>query len=223
MHRILKSTEDGSNTLYVTDLDETYHSTHGALQEAKHVFIKNGIKRVNNYEINILELGFGTGLNAMVTLNHLLNEGNNRRINYYSIEKYPLSPEEISALHYEQLFDKKLSTLLSKINEVAWVNLTPITPQFYLKKINADFFELRNLELPPINLVYFDCFGARVQPDLWEKPLIEMVASKMNTGGLFTTYSAKGSLQRILKSLNFSLEKLEGPKGKREMINAWKK
>lgn len=223
MKREVKTTGDGSKTLFINNLNEGYHSHHGALQEAKHVFIKNGLNLLNNYEINILELGFGTGLNVLVTINEFLKTDKNHIINYFTLEKYPVLEDEISNLGYSELFeDKKLKEIYQKIHQTDWENTFEIIPNFNLKKIKCDFFELKNIELPKINLVYFDCFGARVQPDLWEKPLFEMVSEKMEKGGLLTTYSSKGSVRRILQELDFTVEKKDGPPGKREMINAWK-
>ena len=221
MKREIKITEDGSKTLFINDLNETYHSHHGALQEAEHVFIKNGLNRIENYEINILELGFGTGLNTLVTLNEFLRNNKNNSIHYITIEKYPISEEEISQLSYANHFNfENNEEIYQKIHALTWNETHELLPNFKFTKFNCDFFNLENLEIPLINLVYFDCFGAKVQPDLWEKPLFEMVKNKMNVGGLLTTYSSKGSVRRILKELNFEVTKLEGPKGKREMINA---
>ena len=221
MKREIKTTLDGSKTLYINDLDECYHSHNGALQEAEHVFIKNGIKNVNDYEINILELGFGTGLNALVTINELLKNDKNHIINYFTIEKYPVNKEELDELSYAKHFNFENSVeVYQNLHQSEWGKTHQILPNFSFTKFNCDFYELKNIDLPKINLVYYDCFGAKVQPDLWEKPLFEMVKNKMNEGGLLTTYSSKGSVRRILKELNFEVSKLEGPKGKREMINA---
>ncbi|MBD8081758.1 tRNA (5-methylaminomethyl-2-thiouridine)(34)-methyltransferase MnmD [Chryseobacterium caseinilyticum] len=223
MKREIKTTNDGSKTLYINDLNENYHSHHGALQEAEHVFIKNGLNLINDCEINILELGFGTGLNVLVTINEYLKTDKNHKINYFSLEKYPINESEINDLAYFELFDNaELKNIYQKIHSTDWENLQEIVPGFSLKKIQCDFFDLKNTDLPEINLVYFDCFGARVQPDLWEMPLFEMVSDKMSVNGLLTTYSSKGSVRRILKELNFNVEKMQGPPGKREMINAWK-
>ncbi|MEG2308430.1 tRNA U34 5-methylaminomethyl-2-thiouridine-forming methyltransferase MnmC [Chryseobacterium piscicola] len=223
MKREIKTTNDGSKTLFISELNENYHSHHGALQEAEHVFIKNGLKLINDYEINILELGFGTGLNVLVTINEYLKTDKNHKINYFSLEKYPISESEIKDLAYFELFsDVELKNIYQKIHQTDWENLNEIIPGFNLKKIQCDFFDLKEINLPQVNLVYFDCFGARVQPDLWEKPLFEMVSDKMNRNGLLTTYSSKGSVRRILQELNFRVEKVPGPPGKREMINAWK-
>ena len=223
MNRTIKETSDGSKTLYVNSLDETYHSHHGAVQEAEHVFIKNGLKQLNLNEINILELGFGTGLNVLVTIDEYLKNGNIQKINYYTLEKYPINSTEISELNYSQHFSsEKMKNINEKIHSCNWEESVEIIPNFFLNKINQDFFNLKTIDLPPINLVYFDCFGARVQPDLWEEDLIKMVTDKINIGGLFTTYSSKGSVRRILLAQNMNVEKMQGPPGKREMMIAWK-
>ena len=224
LKRELIQTKDGSKTLLIKDLEETYHSKHGALQEANHVFIDNGLKLVNDYEINILELGFGTGLNVLVTFAEYLKKNKIQKINYFGVEKYPIFLQEASELSYYELFPaKNLQDLSLKIHETEWEKLIELDVNFYLKKIKDDFFNIKNLDLPLIDIVYFDCFGARVQPDLWEKEIFEIVASKMKTGGLLTTYSSKGSVRRALQDLGFDVEKKQGPPGKREMINAWKK
>ncbi|MDO4763725.1 MAG: tRNA (5-methylaminomethyl-2-thiouridine)(34)-methyltransferase MnmD [Flavobacteriaceae bacterium] len=220
MKRMLKTTADNSKTLYIEALDECYHSHHGALQEARHVFIKNGLNMLDFQEINILEMGFGTGLNVLVTMEEFL-KSENLKIRYYSLEKYPIDEQEAFQLAYDELFENPVvKATFKKIHKAEWEKEVEIQPNFYLKKIKTDFFALNEIELPPIDLVYFDCFGARVQPDLWEKPLFELVSKKMKKGGLLTTYSSKGSVRRNLLELGFEVEKVEGPKGKREMINA---
>ena len=223
MNREIRETEDGSKTLYISNLDENYHSFHGALQEANHVFIKNGFILIYDCEINILELGFGTGLNVLVTINEFLKSDKSHKVNYYTLEKYPITSTEVAELGYEKLFeDPQMKNIYHKIHETPWESLAEIVPNFNLKKIKCDFFDLAKIDLPKINLVYYDCFGAKVQPDLWEKPLFEIVAEKMEKGSLLTTYSSKGSVKRILKELGFTVEKKQGPPGKREMINAFK-
>ena len=178
---------------------------------------------MNICEINILELGFGTGLNVLVTIDEFLKTDKNHIIHYYSLEKYPVSFNEMMELDYGSLFkNKNIGDYFKKIHDCEWNKEVELVPNFFFKKIKCDFFELKEISLPKINLVYFDCFGARVQPDLWEKPLFEMVANKMESKGLLTTYSSKGSVRRILQELNFEVEKKAGPPGKREMINAVK-
>jgi tRNA U34 5-methylaminomethyl-2-thiouridine-forming methyltransferase MnmC len=223
LEREIKTTNDGSKTLFISELNENYHSHHGALQEAEHVFIKNGLNLINDHEINILELGFGTGLNVLVTINEYLKTDKNHIINYFTLEKYPINESEIENLAYFEHFDNiELKNIYQKIHLCEWERSIEIIPGFHLHKIQCDFFDLKNIDLPKINLVYYDCFGARVQPDLWEMPLFEMVSDKMNVNGLLTTYSSKGSVRRILQDLNFKVEKKQGPPGKREMINATK-
>lgn len=223
MKREVKLTSDGSKTLYINDLNENYHSHHGAMQEAQHVFINNGLKLKYDYEINILELGFGTGLNVLVTIDEFLKNDKNHVIHYFTIEKYPVNEREVKELGYDSFFDEpNMKKYYRELHECEWNVTQEILPNFFFTKFNLDFFELKNLQLPPIDLVYYDCFGARVQPDLWEKPLFEMVADKMKEGALLTTYSSKGSVRRILQELHFKVEKKEGPPGKREMINAVK-
>lgn len=223
MQRQIKTTKDGSKTLYINDLHESYHSSHGALQEAQHVFIINGLNLINKCEINILELGFGTGLNVLVTIDEFLRTDKYQHINYYTLEKYPVKSTEIEALDYPLLFqNKKLTEIYQNIHEVSWEKTHQIIPGFSLTKFQCDFYSLPNLEIPHADLVYFDCFGARVQPDLWEEPFLKLVTAKMAKGSLLTTYSSKGSTRRALEALGLTVTKKPGPPGKREMMNALK-
>ncbi len=223
MKREIRTTSDGSKTLYINDLNENYHSHHGALQEAQHVFMDNGLKQLDDYEIHILELGFGTGLNLLVTINEFMKTDKNHVIHYFTLEKYPVNEIQVNELDYGAVFNEpELAKIYKQIHASDWNKTTELIPNFFFTKFNCDFFDIKDMDLPKIDLVYFDCFGARVQPDLWEKPLFEMVSDKMKKGGLLTTYSSKGSVRRILKELNFNVEKKAGPPGKREMINAIK-
>lgn len=221
MQREIKTTSDGSKTLFINKLNESYHSSHGAVQEAEHVFIKNGLVLIDHCEINILELGFGTGLNVLVTINEFLKTDKNHSVNYFTLEKYPVLAKEVRDLDYGNIFPE-LQTAYAEVHEANWNETIEILPNFFFTKFKCDFFDLPQLQLPKIKLVYFDCFGARVQPDLWEKPLAAMVAEKMEVGGLLTTYSSKGSFRRVLKELHFDVEKRPGPPGKREIITAVK-
>jgi len=224
MEREIRTTQDGSKTLYIKDLNENYHSHHGALQEANHVFIKNGLNLINNYEINILELGFGTGLNVLVTINDFLKNDKNHVINYFTVEKYPVNIEEVSELDYGSSFERpEIKDFYEKLHQCPWNEKTEILSGFFFTKFHCDFFDIESLTLPKINLVYYDCFGARVQPDLWEDKIFKIVSDTMENEGLITTYSSKGSVRRILKELNFEVEKKPGPPGKREMMIATKR
>lgn len=222
MEREIKMTSDGSKTLYISALNESYHSQHGALQEANHVFIENGFKLVYFCDINILELGFGTGLNVLVTINDFLKTDKNHTVHYFTIEKYPVEADELKNLEYGDAFNfDSDENIYEKIHSCAWNKEVEIVPNFFLTKFECDFFNINNLILPKIDLVYYDCFGARVQPDLWEEKIFKIVANTMKIGGLLTTYSSKGSVRRILQALNFEVQKKAGPPGKREMINAY--
>lgn len=223
MERTILTTKDGSKTLMVNGLAETYHSHHGALQEARHVFIKNGFYLPKKSDISILELGFGTGLNLLVTFDEYLKSDKYHTIDYFSIEKYPVTNAEIEALGYDALFeDPKMAEIYRQIHRSSWEAPHTLPPNFTYTKRQADFFRIPDLHLPPIDLVYFDCFGARVQPDLWELPFLKLVTAVMAPGGLLTTYSSKGSTRRALESLGLTVEKVPGPPGKREMMRAWK-
>lgn len=223
MKREVRPTSDNSKTLYIEALNESYHSHHGALQEAEHVFIKNGIKNVNKCEINILELGFGTGLNLLVTFNHFLENDGLKKINYYTIEKYPVSEKEIEELNYPSLFnDPILEEIYKKSHQASWETGVEIYPGFFLYKFKEDFFNLSRLTIPKVDLVYFDCFGARVQPDLWEEEFLKIVTDQMEDQSLLTTYASKGSVRRIFEKFGLKVKKKPGPPGKREMMNAWK-
>ena len=168
MKREIKTTLDGSKTLYINHLDEHYHSHNGAIQEAEHVFIKNGLKNVYDYEINILEMGFGTGLNALVTINEYLKNDKNHDFHYFTFEKYPVNNEEIAELNYAKHFTfENAQEIYQKIHELEWNKTYEILPNFFFTKYNLDFFKIKEINLPAINLVYYDCFGAKVQPDLW--------------------------------------------------------
>ncbi len=223
MKREIRTTSDGSNTLYISDLKESYHSHHGAVQEAKHVFIENGLKQIYNLQINILELGFGTGLNVLVTIDEFIKTDKCHVCYYATIEKYPVTEEEVASLGYAALFEnEEMRSIFRRIHECEWNEFTEIVPGFFLRKIQGDFHELHQLGIEPVDLVYFDCFGSRVQPDLWERDLFMKVSNLMRSGGLLTTYASKGSVRRLLQELGFKVEKKQGPPGKREMINATK-
>jgi len=221
MKKEVIKTKDGSTSLFISDWKEGYHSHHGAIQEANHVFIQNGFNLILKEEVSILELGFGTGLNAFLTA--LESEKAKKNIRYYTLEKFPLKIEEIKQMNFAELIDSSKKTLFDQLHSSDWGKEVSINENFKLLKFKNDFFEIDSLFLPKIDLVYFDCFGARVQPELWEYSLLEKVSNCMNSGALFTTYSAKGSLKRDLIQLGFDVEKPQGPKGKREMTIGWKK
>lgn len=212
-------TEDGSHSLQVPELDETYHSSHGAIQESKHVFIKNGlihwIEKNQEKELSIFEVGFGTGLNALLTA--LKADELDLNINYQSIELYPLANEITSQLNYvEQLSCS--SRLFESLHTCLWEQTIGVSKYFTLQKTKAPFKEFKlNVKF---DLIYFDAFAPSKQPEMWEYPIIENCYQMLNPNGVFVTYSAKGQLKRDLKKAGFTVESLPGPLGKFEMVRA---
>lgn len=221
-------TADGSSTIFIPHWNESYHSRHGSVQEAYHVFIRNGLEEFSGAtSVNILEIGFGTGLNAFITL--LESVKRNLRINYTGIEKYPVSITESQKLNYPEILNEwnprfpvpDLEKYYFDLMNSGWEQESAIIPGFNLTKRQADFLDFdypENL----FDLVYFDAFGARVQPELWTEFLFEKLYRSMTPNGIFTTYSAKGSVKRALISVGFRVQKRPGPPGKREMLTAIK-
>lgn len=208
------ATEDGSNSLYLPEFDETYHSRHGAIQESMHVFIENGLKSINKKNIKILEFGFGTGLNALMTL---INS-KEKQIEYAGVEKFPLDIPLLNQLNYAK--NKEEHALFEKIHSVDWNKKAVITDDFSLEKIKSDFINFQSNE--KFDIIYFDAFAPRVQPELWTKEVFEKVFSLLSKGGILVTYCAKGAVKRTLKEVGFEVIKLPGPPGKREMTKAVK-
>ena len=225
MKREIITTGDGSATIHLPEWNEQYHSKHGALQEAYHVFIKMGlsflIEKKTSQPIHILEIGFGTGLNALITA--LEAEKNNISIVYKGVEAYPVGEAEIEKLNYSIQFkgkEKKASEIFSNIHQTEWEKSVKITNNFNLTKEKKFFKEIE--EENTYNLIYFDAFGARVQPELWEQPIFEIMYKALRSQGVLVTYSAKGSARRAMQTCGFEVERLPGPPGKREMLRATK-
>lgn len=215
-------TDDGSHTLYVPDLDEHYHSTHGAICESQHIYIDSGFKKAASLSgsIRIFEVGFGTGLNVLLTL--LEAEKIKKPVCYTSIEAFPLKEDIWSALNYPVHLEKPGCTnVFSKIHEAGWGKSESISPYFTLQKIHG------NLEdyIPGIgifHLVYFDAFAPDVQPGMWTELIFRRIYDSMAPGGILVTYSVKGRVVRDLKGIGFKVEKLPGPQGKRHILMATK-
>lgn len=211
--------EDGSSTLYRPDIDEHYHSIHGAIQESEHVFIRAGLDYLTHQNVSILEVGFGTGLNALLTMIYR----NGRNIQYHAIERWPLDKELIAKINYPDCLSSKTretENYFRILHESPWNQETPIAPWFNLIKENIDlrFFEKRG----PYDIVYFDAFAPDKQPELWTPEIFKKIADAMNKGGILTTYSAKGTVKRALTEAGMKITKLPGPPGKRDIIRAIK-
>lgn len=224
MKREIFVTADGSKSIRVSDWNEHYHSKHGALQEAKHVFIQSGLeyylqKESKKAEIHILECGLGTHLNALLTAEFA--QQHQQKVIYRGIEAYPISKEEWRLLNYEAFFLDSLSSKLTRdLFEAEWHKLHPLSAYFSIEKQNIFFQEIR-LE-NEIDLIYYDAFGPRVQPELWKKEIFKILFKALRNRGVFVTYSAKGSVRRALQTIGFKVEKIKGPPGKREMLRAVK-
>ncbi|MCB0445597.1 MAG: tRNA (5-methylaminomethyl-2-thiouridine)(34)-methyltransferase MnmD [Gelidibacter sp.] len=219
MQRKIITTADGSNTIHLEDWNEHYHSVHGAINEAYHVFINAGLHFVNLKKLSILEIGFGTGLNAFITL--IEAEKQNLTVDYVGVEAFPIPSDEMTLLNYpEQLSAADKTPIFNTLHTVSWEDTHTITSNFILTKQQKLFKEIRDTN--QYNLIYFDAFGARVQPELWTEAIFKIMFDALKDAGVLVTYSAKGSVRRALQAVGFSVERLPGPPGKREMLRAKK-
>lgn len=222
MKREIINTGDGSTTIHLPEWNEQYHSVHGAIQEARHVFIEMGLKKVlelNKKEISILETGFGTGLNALVTWQTCLNSL--VKILYTGVEAYPVKEDEVRKLNFSaEIRENNAQEVFDLLHAIPWELPQQITPRFILTKQKKFFQEIKEAE--KYDLVYFDAFGARVQPELWTEPIFSAMFTALKPGGILVTYAAKGSVRRAMLEVGFTVEKLPGPPGKREMLRATK-
>lgn len=233
MKREVVVTADGSSTIHLPDWDEQYHSKHGAIQEAYHVFIKHGLSFFydehiensdvkdfeSNRNVSILEIGFGTGLNAFITF--LEAEKLNLVTHYVGVEAYPVSTEEIQLLNYtKELNAEENETVFQELHNVSWDENHEISSRFFIEKQKKFFSEIKDDN--NYNIIYFDAFGARVQPELWTETIFSSMYKSLKPGGILVTYAAKGSVRRAMQAVGFTVERLEGPPGKREMLRGIK-
>lgn len=209
------NTEDQSKTLFSELYGEHYHSTFGAKNESQHIFIDAGLAQISKNEVSIFEMGLGTGLNAFLSLKFASE--NDYKIKYFGIEKHPVNRDLYSKLDYgngEEL------DLFMKIHNSDWGVSTKITPNFTLYKEEVDLLDFNHTE--KYDLVFFDAFSPDIQPELWSEDVFRTIYQCMNLNGIFMTYSVKGIVKRALKSAGFKIEKIPGPKGKREILRAVK-
>lgn len=224
MKREIITTGDGSKTIQISDWDEQYHSKHGAIQEARHVFLGMGLqhyvaKTKSVQPIAILEMGFGTGLNALLTIFEA--QELKVKIEYTGIEAYPVSKEEVAAMDYaSQLSQTNALLYYNNMHSLSWEEPHSITPDFRLTKTQDRFENITDSDL--YDLVYFDAFGARVQPELWDEVIFGKMYTALRENGVLVTYAAKGSVRRAMQAVGFVVERLPGPPGKREMLRATK-
>jgi tRNA U34 5-methylaminomethyl-2-thiouridine-forming methyltransferase MnmC len=220
MRREIQITSDGSTTIHLPDWDENYHSKHGAILEAKHVFIKNGLDLYENYPtVDILEIGFGTGLNAFIT--YLESKKRQQEINYFGVEAYPVSTEEVLAMNYaKELNATDDFSVFQMMHSCPWEENKKLSDFFNLTK-RKQFFETID-DKSAFDLIYFDAFGYRVQPELWSVEVFSNMFAALKQNGILVTYAARGIVKRNMIEAGFTVEKLEGPPGKREMFRARK-
>ncbi|WP_299395613.1 tRNA (5-methylaminomethyl-2-thiouridine)(34)-methyltransferase MnmD [uncultured Gelidibacter sp.] len=233
MQRHIITTADGSKTIQIEEWNEQYHSIHGAIQEANHVYIKHGLlfsldhkgfsksdlEDDNSRELSILEIGFGTGLNSFLTL--IEAEKYAVDIHYCGVEAFPITVEEMEALNYvEELQADDKKAVFVELHSSPWEKDIQLTAQFKLHKQQKLFKDITANN--QFNLIYFDAFGARVQPELWTEEIFRIMFTALKSNGVLVTYAAKGSVRRAMQEVGFSVEKLPGPPGKREMLRATK-
>jgi tRNA U34 5-methylaminomethyl-2-thiouridine-forming methyltransferase MnmC len=227
MKRQLIQTKDHSYTLFVPELDEHYHSIHGAMQEAEHVFLNAGLLPIatNKKEIRILEIGFGTGLNTWLTC--LSADVNKLNIHYTGLEKYPVQEPEWSALSYAERMPERYAAtslnpkaLFDHMHEIPWEAPVALSDNFHLTKVQIDFKDFSALEA--FDLIYYDAFAPSAQANLWTVELFTNMFQALKPRGVLVTYCVKGEVRRNMQAAGFLVEKIPGPPGKREMARAYK-
>ena len=216
MKKELILTNDGSHSLFVNKLNETYHSIHGSILEANHVFIKNGLQFHHKLNINILEIGFGTGLNALLTLLNL----NQKRVNYTSLEPFPISDKIYNKLNFHKLL-KSEKEIFIRLHNSKWEENVNFTENFKLKKLKKKIQYFNSSK--KFHIIYFDAFAPEKQSEMWSKEVLNKCYQFLKPKGFLVTYCAKGVVKRRLKEVGFFVESIDGPPGKREMIRAFKK
>lgn len=211
----LKITDDGSHTLFVPEIDECYHSTKGAIQESRHIFIEAGLKQCAKSEINVLEIGFGTGLNALLTALE-----SDVSVRYTTIELYPVPIVQALKLNYPELLEPESKILFEKIHSSPWNEKVQISDNYSITKLNTDF--TRTDFHDQFDVIYFDAFSPEKQPEMWSEEMFRKLYLCASENAILTTYCAKGAVRRAMRSAGFMVERLPGPPGKREILRARK-
>lgn len=212
-------TDDGSNSIYLPVLDETYHSKYGAINESRHVFITNGLANCKKKSVNIFEVGFGTGLNALLTA--IYAEENMQVVYYTSVEKFPLEMEITSTLNFGSLISNS-ENIFQKIHKAEWGVWNQMSDYFKLQKNKQDLISGECTIPEDVDLIYFDAFAPSKQPELWNESLFKKLFAKLVPGGFLVTYSSAGVVKRALRSAGFIVKRLPGPAGKHHMLVATK-
>lgn len=219
MKREIITTADGSVTIHLPEMNESYHSKFGAIQEAKHVFIQNGLALFEGKPLSILEIGFGTGLNAFITF--LESQKNNQDIYYTGVEAYPVAQQEAALLNYVTVLESgEYSDIFTKMHTCGWGEDVALTDNFVLNKQQLKFEDINVSDT--YDLVYFDAFGYPSQPDLWSEEIFRKMYTALKPNGILVTYACRSVIKKAMQAAGFTTEKLPGPPGKREMLRARK-
>ncbi len=220
MQREIVVTADGSHTLLLTESGVTYHSHHGAIGESMHVYIQSALlpklSETHTKELSVLDIGFGTGLNALLSFREAQNH--QRKLRYTALELYPLLNAEISLINHGEVLS--LQSAFKEIHNAVWEKEVIISPYFTLQKMQLSV--LNPIHIPPVNCIYYDAFSPMVQPELWSQPLFEKMYSLLLPGGMLATYSSKSIVRKAMTAAGFRVTKIPGPWGKREMVRAYK-
>ena len=221
MPRIIQLTNDGSHTIAITEMEVTYHSHHGAVGESVHVYIEAGLhpllKLSNKQTIHILEIGFGTGLNTLLTLKEAITH--QQKIHYTTIELYPLSQQEIETINHGHILSMQKEFL--QLHDAPWEQEVLINEYFTLNKRKLSLLDLPHIY--PINTIYFDAFSPTIQPELWAQDVFEKLFQCLTPGGNLVTYCSKSIVRKAMTAAGFNVTKIPGPWGKREMVRAEKR
>jgi tRNA U34 5-methylaminomethyl-2-thiouridine-forming methyltransferase MnmC len=218
-NRKIVITADGSSSIYLPDFEEHYHSHHGAMQESKHVFMKMGwdVVAEKKSHIDVLEVGFGTGLNAWLVYDELRRNSKENSVHYTALELYPVALEDAAQLNFVDADDR--ATFL-RLHEATWSDSVSINEKFTLEKQEVSLQDFQSARC--CDLIFYDAFAPRVQPELWIVEIFQKLFSLLHPGGILVTYCAKGEVRRNMIAAGFTVEKLPGPPGKREMLRALK-
>ena len=219
MKREIIKTQDGSTTIHLLEWEESYHSKHGAIQEAYHVFIKSGFDLFEEKPLSILEIGFGTGLNAFITF--IEANKTNKSIEYTGVEAYPVLLEEALSMNYvTELHASDNQSVFETMHQMSWNETHQLSSNFKLTKRQQFFQEINDCN--QFDLIYFDAFGFRVQPELWSLEIFQKMYAALKPGGVLVTYACRSSIKNAMLESGFQVEKLPGAPGKREMLRARK-
>jgi tRNA U34 5-methylaminomethyl-2-thiouridine-forming methyltransferase MnmC len=211
-------TSDGSTSIHLEEWNESYHSKHGAIQEAYHVFIQNGLSLFKGRSVSVLEIGFGTGLNALITLKE--SQSFEQTIDYVGVEAYPVTIDVARQMNYVEELNADLATEFTRFHSMEWEKKQVISNAFYLTKVKKKFQDIDYVN--QFDLIYFDAFGFRVQPELWSEELFTLMYTALKNEGVLVTYACRTSIKNAMKESGFTVEKLPGAPGKREMLRATK-